>query len=197
MSPSRTRPCPKRARSATRPTDAAAPVPTRRRGDARRAPRRAAGTDHGLPRRRRGGDRRRIRLPQPHPRVARASVAARASAPGGVRRYRAVLGLGHGEPVRRAPLRVAGDPLAGLVVPGSGARPCGRASDSPSRCVRSRAGGGGARLRLRGPAPPCRALAHQPRPRAPPAPDPGEPLLLVLPPPAAWGRLPLPDAPPP
>ena len=55
----------------------------------------------------------------------------------------------HGEPVRRDPLRVAGDPLAAVVVPGSGARPCGRASDPSPRRLRPRAGGGGARLRLR------------------------------------------------
>ena len=194
-SPSRTRPppCPRRPR-ARRPTDATAPVPTRRGGDARRASRRAARADHRRARGSRGGDRRRVRLPQPHPRVARASVAARAPAPGGVRRDRAVLGLGHGEPVRRAPLRVAGDPLAAVVVPGSGARPCGRASDSPPRRLRSRAGGGGARLRLRGPAPACRALAHELRHDALPAPDPGEQLLLVRGHRAARRRLRLRDA---
>src|SRR5439155_23312263 len=42
-----------------------------------------------------------------------------------------------------------------------------------------RAGGGGARLRLRDSPPACRALAHELRPDALPAPDPGEQLLLV------------------
>ena len=98
---------------------------------------------------------------------------------GGVRRDRAVLGLGHREPVRRAPLRAAGDPLAAVVVPGSGARPCGRAPDSPPRRLRCSCSGRRASPSATGPAPARRALAHELRHDELPHPDPGEQLLLV------------------
>src|SRR4029079_5645441 len=98
---------------------------------------------------------------------------------GAFRWYGAVLGVDCREPLCRAPLRAAGDPLAALVFPGSGARSCGRAPDSPPRPLRPRDGGGGARLRVRRPAPVRRPLPHQLRHVALQDPDPGEQLLLV------------------